>query len=307
LETAPASDLPAKRLKILAVGEILWDVFSDTEHLGGATLNFAAHAARLNHDIRFVSAVGDDERGRRALIRAAEIGLDTRYISTTGAHSTGVVTVTVDAAGQPAFVIHRPAAYDYAELADASMRELTDPPPDWIYFGTLYQMNPRARSLTLRVLKASQAARKFYDVNLRRDSYTPELVLEFLRRATVVKLSDSEMERLGEIFALPTGDIESFCRESASRFQWEAVCVTQGSSGCSLLLGDEFVQSPGYKARVADTVGAGDAFAAALLHGLGNNWEPARITDFANRVGALVASRPGGTPIWNIAEALSLH
>ena len=305
--TEQDSELKPTRLKIVSIGEILWDVFDNGEHLGGAALNFAVHAARLNHDVRFVSAVGNDERGRLALQKAIEVGLDTRYIGTVEGHPTGIVTVTVDAAGQPTFIIHRPAAYDYADISPTAMEELASPKPDWIYFGTLYQMNPRARALTLRLLEANPGVSRFYDINLRRDAYTPELVREFLERASVAKLNDSEMEALGRMISLPLTDVEQFCREAASRFGWRAVCVTQGAAGCSLLVGDDFVQSPGYSVKVADTVGSGDAFAAAFLHGLGNGWEPSKIANLANRVGALVASRPGGTPPWTVEEALRLH
>ncbi|MCW5980717.1 MAG: hypothetical protein KIT09_21735 [Bryobacteraceae bacterium] len=307
MATGRVSETGPRRLKIVCAGEILWDVFGDGEHLGGATLNFAVHAARLGHDVRFVSAVGDDERGWRALQRAAEAGLDTRYIRTAAGHPTGIVTVTVDGAGQPTFVIHRPAAYDYAELSPAALRELAEPAPDWIYFGTLYQMNPHARELTRTLLDAMPQARRFYDVNLRRDSYTAELVRELLGCAAVVKLNDVEMEAIAGMLAMPGRDVEAFCRESAGRFGWEAICVTQGGSGCSLLAGGEFVKAPGYAVRVADAVGAGDAFAAAFVHGLGNGWKAAEIADFANRVGALVASRAGGTPEWTIAEARALR
>ncbi|MCP5114514.1 MAG: carbohydrate kinase, partial [bacterium] len=89
------------------------------------------------------------------------------------------------------------------------------------------------------------------------------------------------------------------------RFGWEAVCVTRGSAGCSILIGDEFAESPGRRVMVADTVGAGDAFAAAFLHGLGAGWPAAEIGEFANRVGALIASREGATPAWDLAEALA--
>ena len=305
--TAQDSEVHSKRLKIVSIGEILWDVFDDAERLGGAALNFAVHAARLNHDVCFVSAVGDDERGRLALGQAAEIGLETRYIGTVAGRPTGIVTVTVDGAGQPSFVIHRPAAYDYAEISPGAMNELSSPQPDWIYFGTLYQMNPQAKALTLRLLDANPRVSRFYDVNLRREAYTSDLVQEFLKRASAVKLNDIEMKAIGEMIALPLSDVEEFCRKAAALYGWSAVCVTQGADGCSLLVGSEFVRSRGYSVQVADTVGSGDAFAAAFVHGLGNGWEPSRVADFANRVGALVASRPGGTPPWNVEEALRLH
>ncbi len=290
---------------ILSVGEILWDVFPEAEHLGGAAFNFAAHAVRLGHEVFFISAVGEDERGRRALRRARELGLSTRFIRIVEGAPTGYVTVNLDPAGVPSFVIHRPAAYDLARLEPAELAELAARRPQWIYYGTLYQMHDGARRLTLTLLEALPAARRLYDVNLRKDSYTPDLVRDLLGRASVVKLNEGEMEALAAMLGLPAA-VKPFSRALAERHRLEAVCVTLGPAGCSLLVGGEFVTAPGYSVQVADTVGSGDAFAAALVHGLSADWGIARVADFANRVGALVASREGGTPLWSVDEALAL-
>ena len=145
-------------------------------------------------------------------------------------------------------------------------------------------------------------ARRFYDINLRKDSFTAELVRSLLQLAQVVKLNDAEVALVQQMFGTGETTLEAFCRMYAARFGWQAVCVTRGGEGCALLLGGEYVEAPGYPVAIADTVGAGDAFAAALLHGIHAQWPIPRIADFANRLGALVASRPGGTPEWSMAE-----
>src|SRR5512143_1848530 len=132
---------------IVAIGAVLWDVFDKGEHIGGAPFNFAAHAARLGHNVLFVSAVGEDDRGRRALRRMRELGLSTHYVRRTPQAATGHVTVYVDSAGQPRFTIHRPAAYDFPALSDADMRAIAAFRPDWICFGTLEQLSPQVRAV----------------------------------------------------------------------------------------------------------------------------------------------------------------
>jgi fructokinase len=291
---------------IVSVGEILWDVFPNAEHLGGAAFNFAAHAVRLGHRVWFVSAVGDDERGRKALEEARRLGVNTRYVGVVSGPATGTVTVTLDRDGQPAFVIHRPAAYDQAALTASDLEELSRSAPDWIYYGTLFALEPNGKRLIRTLVEALPGAERFYDVNLRKDSYTPELVAELLARASAVKLNDGEAEALAEMLELPAAGPEEFCRALSGRFGLRAVCVTHGAGGCSLLAGEEFVRAGGYPVPVADTVGAGDAFSAALVHGLSAGWDARQVADFANRVGALVASRPGGTPLWTVEEALAL-
>jgi fructokinase len=212
----------------------------------------------------------------------------------------------VDPGGQPSYVIHRPAAYDFASLDAGELARLAAPPPDWIGYGTLHSMHPTARLLLETAIRTFPRARRFYDINLRKDSYTPELVCALLRQAHVVKLNDHEVGVVQQMLQTAETTWEGFCRTYAARFGWEAVCVTRGADGCALLAGGQYHEAAGYRVPVADTVGAGDAFAAALLHGLQANWPPREVADFANRLGALVASRRGGVPAWSPAELQAL-
>jgi fructokinase len=294
-------------MKIISIGEVLWDVIGSNEHLGGAPFNFAAHASKLGHEVLFVSTVGGDERGSLILQRMEMMNLSTRYIARLTDHPTGHVTVTVDSAGQPTFVIHRPAAYDLPRVTESNFKSLLSPAPDLIYFGTLQQMSGQAKELTLRVLQANRQTRRFYDVNLREGCYNSQLVGELLSHATILKLNDYEVNEISRLFGEHYASVEQFCRSYSQQFELEAVCVTRGAKGCSLLLRGEYVESSGYAVTAIDTVGAGDAFAAAFAHGLANNWPALEIADFANRVGALIAARSGAIPPWAVAEAYALE
>jgi fructokinase len=184
---------------------------------------------------------------------------------------------------------------------------LLHPAPDWIYFGTLQQMSAPAHDLTLRLLASAPLAKRFYDINLRIGSFTPELIQRLARHADVLKLNEQEVPVLREIGGIQGNSREQFCRDCLSAFQLDALCITLGPDGCALLMNDEFLESPGFPVQVADTIGTGDAFSAALLHGINAGWAASRIAGFANRVGAIVASRPGGTPKWSIDEANALQ
>jgi fructokinase len=293
-------------VRVISIGEVLWDVFGEEAHLGGAPFNFAAQLQRLGHEVSFVSAIGEDERGDRILARMSAMGLSTEYVSRDDGYPTGLVTVSLSGDGQPAFHIHRPAAYDFPRLTQAQLKRLLSPPADWIYFGTLLQMSSEARRLTGNLLFASEQAERFYDVNLRPQSYDASLVLELLGEATVVKLNDAEVPEVTAMIGRPQTSLEDFCRSYAQTFGWKAVCVTTGAQGCVALIHGEFVKARGYAVEVTDTVGAGDSFAAAFLHGLSEGWKPLDVADFANRVGALVASRRGAIPDWTIEEARAL-
>jgi fructokinase len=277
-------------VRLLSIGEILWDLIGGRRHLGGAPFNLAVHARRLGHEVVFVSAVGDDDLGRAALSEARRLGIGTESIATVATAPTGTVTVSLDQAGQPAFTLHRPAAYDRIPARPVEFE------PDWICFGTLAQTAPAMRGLTRELTAAHPGARRFYDVNLRPDCYTRELVAELMAEADGIKVNDAEAGELG--LAIPPG---------ASLPRVQAMCVTRGAAGCSVWVNGEYTDCPGYPIVVADTVGAGDAFSAAFLHGLSQGWPAERVGDFANRVGALVASRRGATPDWTAEEARGLQ
>lgn len=294
-------------MNVISVGEVLWDIVGNEEYLGGATFNFSAHLSRLGHTVSFVSAVGADPRGQMVIGRMSQLGLATEYLHTEKDHATGTASVVLASDGQPKFVLHRPAAYDFPQLTPAQSDRLFSRPVDWVYFGTLHQIHPQARELTADILDRASGARHFYDVNLRSDGYTPELIQRLMSRATIAKLNHEEVEAIARMFGTRHGSIEEFCRAYADLYKWTGVCVTRGSLGCTVLLGGQYIEAPGYPVQVVDTVGAGDAFAAAFLHGLGNGWATSQIADFANRVGALVASRRGAIPDWTIAEASALE
>ena len=126
----------------MVLGEVLWDVFPDSARLGGAPLNFAAHARRMGHDSLLFSAVGNDDLGRQAVREIQSLGLDTSLLQRTERFPTGRAAVSLDAQGQAAFRIERPAAYDALTLSDGEIQTLRDRSPDWLYFGTLFSSRP---------------------------------------------------------------------------------------------------------------------------------------------------------------------
>jgi fructokinase len=274
-------------VRIISVGEILWDVIDGREFLGGAPLNFAVHARQLGHEVWLLSAVGDDHRGALALDTLRQRGIATDFIQTLPGKPTGTAEVELDHDGKPAFRIVRPAAYD---------------------FGTLYHTSPVALHSTLQLLGALPAAKRFYDVNLRDDNWTLAVVEQLSAQANVIKLSDVEAECLDAPLHADdgSGSLRDFCRRWSAQYGCATACVTLGERGCAIFHGGDYVEVPGYKVTVADTVGAGDAFAAAFLHGLSQGWDMRRVGQFANAVGALVAGRAGATPEWKIAESWPL-
>lgn len=293
-------------MRAVSIGEILWDVIGGKEFLGGAPFNLCAHLAQLGHDAIFISAVGDDERGARAMSQAQALGIDTRFLARTTSAPTGISCVALDGEGKAIHQIPRPAAYDFVSLTEAQLTELYREQPAWICFGTLANVDPKPRALLHRLISGNIAAKRFYDINLRPHCWTREVVADLMSHANGVKLNDDETSVLGELFGWPAHSLRKFAEMAAVQFNLDLVCITQGPQGCTLWRKGEYLESPGFMVQVSDTVGAGDAFSAALLHGLEQQWSLAEIAEFANRVGALVASRPGATPGWSESDARNL-
>jgi fructokinase len=185
------------------------------------------------------------------------------------------------------------------------MEQLIQRAPAWFYYGTLFSSTGEGEAVLQRLLGALPMATRLYDLNLRPDCHSAWLVRQLLAHANVVKLNEEELQAVHEFTGLPIR-FEAFCREGAGRFGWKAVCVTLGARGCAMLACGEYVEAAGQAIDVVDTVGAGDAFTAAFMHGLIRQWPVANVAAFANRVGALVASRHGAIPDWTIKEAVEL-
>jgi len=301
LNIQDGADETATSTQIIVLGEVLWDLLPNHTSLGGAPLNFAVHAGRLGYEPLLISAVGTDPLGRQAACVVQELGLSTNMLQNTDRWPTGTASVELDRQGQPTFTIRRPAAYDAVRLSDADVRRLTAVRPSWFYYGTLFPSTAEGKDTLLRLLDALPAATRFYDVNLRPGFDSPDLVAELLARAAVVKMNDSEMSAIAKSGGLPSG-LEEFCKAAVHRYGWRAVCVTLGERGCAVLADHEYIMAEGCPVDVADSVGAGDAFAAGFMHGLTQGWPVDRVAAFANRVGSLVASRSGATPYWSISE-----
>jgi fructokinase len=290
------------RQRILGIGELLWDLFPDGPRLGGAPFNVTANLRRLGHDVAFVSAVGDDEQGRAALAAADDLGVEATFISVALDLPTGTVAVEPDAGSGHRFVIRSPAAYESIGDGDALVARIAAWRPDALVFGTLAQRFPGARTLTDRIAKGIRPRHRLYDVNLREGTWRPGLVLDLLGLATIVKANDDEARVVAGLLGCDAapGDLGP---ELGERFDIEAVCVTRGADGAALWAAGEVIEVEGILVDVVDTVGAGDAFAAGLLHGLVAGRTPGEALGFANRLGALVASRPGALPPWTPSEA----
>ena len=281
---------------ILGIGELLWDVMPEGTRLGGAPTNFTVMAGRLGNDAAILSRLGRDDLGRKAVEALNELGAETRSLQIDALYETGRVTVTLKD-GQPDYTIHQPAAWDFLSLSDDWVRLAER--ADAVCFGTLAQRN-LASQQTIQELIAQTKAQciRIFDVNLRPPFYTSEVIEESLELATVLKMNDAEVPAVLSLLGLGA---ESDLRGASERLLGEfsglrLVAITRGGQGSLLVTRDEWHEHPGIAVDVADTIGAGDAFTAALTHYLLRGASLGVLNEAGNRWGAWVASQSGAMP-----------
>ena len=276
--------------RILALGEVLWDLLPTGPVLGGAPANFACHTRALGADTTLVSRVGDDERGREILRHLDAKALPLSAVQIDLQRPTGTVSVELATDGQPQYIIHEGVAWDAIEATDSALA--TAQAADAVCFGSLAQRAAISRGSIQHLVSASKAgAWRVFDINLRQSFYSPELIESSLDLANVLKLNDAELPVLAEMFAI-AADVEAL----AVRFDLRAVALTRGGTGSVLWADGQRSEHPGIATTVRDTIGAGDSFTAALTLGLLAGHPLDRINDHANRVAAYVCSQSGATP-----------
>ena len=287
-------------MKLLSFGEVLWDIIEGVDHIGGAPFNVAAHAVRLGAEAALVSAVGRDERGDRALDAAHRLGVNTDFVRRND-QPTGIVPVTLDPNGQPTFDIVYPAAWDFIEVTDSGLDALHASGFNCFCFGVLSQRSPATREALRRLLARCAFCTILCDVNLRQDYYDRDRLEESVRACHILKLNHEEVAVVAGLLELP-GDETEVCRALMRQYGVPVTCVTAGAEGCRLHSEEGVIVCPGAEVEVADTVGAGDAFAAAFLKKLTEGASLQEAGRHANRLGALVASRRGAVPEYSLEE-----
>ena len=271
-------------MDVVAFGEILWDVIDGVPHIGGAPFNFAAHAARCGMKSSIVSAVGDDELGHRTLAEAKRLGVDVSMVGVHPTLPTGTVNVTL-ADGMPSYEIVRPVAWD--EITGGAARWGARPPRAF-YFGTLAQRSPVSAATLGRLLDACASSLVFFDVNLRQDYWSVELVEKSLAHTDILKVNDEEMTTLGFV---PDKLFARFSR-------LKTVVETRGAAGCRVTSrsGEAFDSPAISDGPVVDTIGAGDSFSAAFLAAVLRGESLASAAEAGNRLAGKVSARAGAIP-----------
>jgi fructokinase len=281
---------------VVGLGEILWDLLPTGKHLGGAPANFAYITNLLGNKGVVASRVGNDPFGAEATRKMRDLGLSCSYVQHDSANPTGIVNVKLDGKGGHRFEIEEPSAWDFFEWS-AEWQNLAAK-ADAVCFGSLAQRAPRSRETIRQFVSSTRpGAVRVFDVNLRGNFYSPEVMDHSMKLAGIVKMNHEEVPQVMQLCGLAAGDEPSSARRLMDRYGLQLVCVTRGCKGSLLITRERSSEQPGVPIEVADTVGAGDAFTAGMVHEYLDGSSLEVMGETANLVGAWVASQTGPTPL----------
>ncbi|HEY0791002.1 MAG TPA: PfkB family carbohydrate kinase [Chthoniobacterales bacterium] len=286
-------------------GEILWDCLPSGRHAGGAPFNVACHLVQLGVSASLLSAVGQDGLGDEILEVARDKGVNVEYLTRARVGlGTGTVVATVDASGNATYEVVQPAAWDEITVSEEAVAAVAQ--AGAFIFGSLASRSPYNLEQLDRLL-AVKGPLKFFDVNLRPPFTDPKRIIELAARADVIKLNHDEVGqiaaflRTGKGMAEPSTNraetVATACAVLAEATGTPRICVTMAEAGAALWDRGNFVSAPAPKVVVKDTVGAGDAFMAGLTVGLTRGTQTRTVLETACRLGGIVASHDGATPL----------
>jgi fructokinase len=290
----------AMNFNVIGVGEVLWDLLLTGPQLGGAPANFAYHAHALGAQAQVITRVGKDDYGREIIRRFHEMGLPETGVQVDETAPTGIAKVELSGDGLAHFTIQENVAWDHIAVTTEALVAASE--AHAICFGSLAQRSEPSRNTIQQLVAAAPAdALRVFDINLRQQFYSRDVIEQSLQRANVLKLNDDELPTLAAMFNL-TGAAEDHIERLAQMFSLRLIALTRGANGSLLYQKDNdnnevrWSDCASRPVKVVDTVGAGDSFTAALVLGLLRKMDLDEINAIANEVARYVCSQPGATP-----------
>lgn len=280
-----------KRPVIVGIGELLWDVLPTGKRAGGAPINFVYNATQLGAEGYAISAVGKDILGVEILEELKKSHIN--HCIETADYPTGSVLVELQD-GIPSYSIVENVAWDHIPLTTAAIEIVKR--ADAVCYGTLALRHPDSRRTVETLLdNAPDNAFKFFDINLRRNYYSSDLIDMLLRHANVFKINDDEMAVVRNLFGL-SGNDEEICRKLMAKYNLRYLIFTAGEKYSIVYSPTEksFLETP--KVEVVDTVGAGDAFSGAFIYSVLTGKTLRQAHERAVKTAAFVCTRAGAWP-----------
>ena len=272
-------------MDFISFGEILFDVFPDKATLGGAPLNVAGHLTKLGLNGAILSAVGDDELGKRALDEIKALGLSTEMISTLN-YETGKAIITLKGKNAE-YEFNDPCAWDNIPL-----KELPES-VSLIYYGTLAQRGNSKNTLK-ELLNSVKSQHRFFDVNIRKHFYSDEIIKEGVENATILKLNDEEVDIVLDALKIEMRGYRGL-EELFKEYNLDLILLTKGKEG-TMCFKNKWYRVPCAPVEVVDTVGAGDSLSAGFLASYIKTGDLEKSLLFGSHIADYVVTKRGAIP-----------
>ena len=286
--------------KFICYGEVLWDLLLTGKVIGGAPLNVAYRLSSFGNETQLISKIGQDDYGHGIIDFLKQSNLNTNLIQTDKGLPTGIVKVTLDNTQSATYDIVNPVAWDNIELNKDNTTAVKN--ANVFIYGSLSARETQSRDTLLELLKLAKY--KVFDVNLRAPHYNREGLITLMEAADFIKLNNEELHIIAGYYDCTTQNMEHQIKTIATKTHTKMICVTKGSNGAILYDDGKFYSHNGYSNKVIDTVGAGDAFLATLLHFKTQEIDLQNALNYACAMGALVVNTKGGTTLVGLDELI---
>lgn len=278
---------------VVGLGEVLWDVLPKGKKLGGAPANFAYHAGQFGLDTMAVSALGEDKLADETIQQIEDKHLS--YALPRVPYPTGTVQVELDNEGIPTYNIKENVAWDNIPFTE-DIRSIAENCRA-VCWGSLAQRNIVSRTSIYKFLEATpDDCLKIFDINLRQNFYTKEVIQESVKRCNILKINDEELVLIGRLFGYPGLDIENKCWLILGKYDLDMLVLTCGVNGSYVFSAGNMSYQETPKVTVADTVGAGDSFTGTFCAAILKGKSVEEAHKLAVEVSAYVCTQNGAMP-----------
>ena len=290
------------KFNVVTFGEVLWDILPSGAVPGGAPMNVAYHLKQLGQHPTIITRIGNDEMGLSLKKFFSDLGVNTNYFQLDNQFETGKVFAKLMPGNEVNYDIVSPSAWDFISC-DEQLIDLVKQ-SDYFIYGSLASRSTMSKKTLFQLLE--NASVKILDLNLRKPHYDKQILEELIQTATILKLNESELELITGWFSNYSG-IEERVKIIAERFGIEHIVVTLGGDGVYMWMNNQSWWHKGYKVKVEDTIGSGDAFLAGLIHQIIKKAAPNDMLDFACKIGAFVATQKGACPQINLELLIKIQ
>jgi len=279
--------------KVICFGEVLWDMLPSGKVAGGAPMNVAFRLKELQHDVQLFTAIGEDELGLELLEILKGMGLS-KNVHTSEHLPTGTVAVELSEAGNASYTIVEGVAWDEIPVNAFPSQ------PFQLIFGSLALRSDVNQTTILTLI--DQATEVVFDINLRAPFYHWDLINRFMKKADLVKMNEDELEWICEQLHIHEKNFTARLKLLDQLYPHKTWCVTKGDKGAEYMDNGLHFEQTGFPTKVIDTIGAGDAFLAGLLHQRHQQSTPEHCLKFACKIGSIVAGQQGASQVLSLEE-----